>query len=231
MIYKHSDYSVNKELCQLYLYFCRRPTTLSTFLADLKQGCARHIYTTSEFADVRKTPIPLWELTDLRWYASMSIQFTRGCPYHCEFCSVTPLFGSKPRTKTTEQIIAELDSFYNLGWRGSTFFVDDNFIANKRYLKTELLPAIIKWQKNKVGIPFYTAASITIADDEQLMQMMVDAGFDQIFIGIETPNEESLAECGKKQNKSRNLIEDVKRIQRAGLQVQGGFIAGFDNDT
>ncbi|MBI5795195.1 MAG: B12-binding domain-containing radical SAM protein [Planctomycetes bacterium] len=205
--------------------------TLPPFLADLERGCARHIYMTSEFANIQKTPVPLWELADLQQYATMSIQFTRGCPYHCEFCNVTVLFGHRSRTKTVGQIIAELDSFYNLGWRGSTFFVDDNFIGNKRYPRTELLPALIEWQKDKVGMPFYTAASINLADDEQLMQMMVEAGFDQVFIGIETPNEESLTECGKKQNKSRNLVEDVKRIQRAGLHVQGGFIVGFDNDT
>ncbi|OHB97484.1 MAG: B12-binding domain-containing radical SAM protein, partial [Planctomycetes bacterium RIFCSPHIGHO2_12_39_6] len=186
---------------------------------------------TSEFADIKKTPIPLWELTDLRHYASMSIQFSRGCPFHCEFCNVTTLFGNRPRIKTIEQILAELNSLYNIGWRGSVFFVDDNLIGNKRYIKTELLPALIEWKKNKIGTTFYTEASINLADDEELMQLMVKAGFDMVFIGIETPDEKSLDECGKKQNKNRDLLKDVKRIQQAGLQVQGGFIIGFDNDT
>jgi radical SAM superfamily enzyme YgiQ (UPF0313 family) len=205
--------------------------TLPPFLADLKQGRAKHVYATSDFADIQKTPVPLWGLADLDRYASMSIQFSRGCPYNCEFCNVTALFGHRPRTKTAEQIIAELDGLYNLGWRGSVFFVDDNLIGNKRCLKTELLPALIEWQKDKMGIPFNTEVSINLADDEQLMRMMVEAGFNMVFIGIETPDEDSLAECSKKQNTNRDLVKDVKRIQRAGLQVQGGFIVGFDNDT
>jgi radical SAM superfamily enzyme YgiQ (UPF0313 family) len=135
------------------------------------------------------------------------------------------------RIKTAAQIITELDSLYNLGWRGQIFFVDDNFIGNKKYLTTELLPAIIEWQKDKKQIRFNTEASVNLADDEPLMQMMVAAGFDSVFIGIETPAEEGLAECNKKQNKNRDLVESVKRMQRTGLQVQGGFIVGFDSDT
>jgi len=205
--------------------------TLPPFLADLEQGRARHVYMTSEFPDIQKTPVPLWELADLDRYATISIQFSRGCPYNCEFCNVTVLFGHRPRTKTAEQIIAELDSLYDLGWRGGVFFVDDNFIGNKRCLKTELLPALIEWQKDRGGIPFNTEVSINLADDEELMQMMVEAGFGTVFIGIETPDENSLTECNKNQNKNRDLVKDVKRMQRAGLQVQGGFIVGFDNDT
>ena len=205
--------------------------TLPSFLADLEKGCAKRVYTTSEFPDIRKTPVPLWELASLKRYASMSIQYSRGCPYDCDFCNVTALFGHRPRTKTAEQIIAELNSLYDQGWRGGVFFVDDNFIGNKSRLKTDLLPALIEWQKDKGNTPFNTEISINLADDDQLMQMMVEAGFDTVFIGIETPDEDSLAECSKKQNKNRDLVEDVKRIQRAGLQVQGGFIVGFDNDT
>jgi len=205
--------------------------TLSPFLADLDQGCARRIYETSEFCDIRKTPAPMWQLADLKQYAAMGIQFSRGCPFDCEFCNVTALLGHRPRIKTTNQIISELDALYGLGWRGQLFFVDDNFIGNKRYLKTQLLPALIEWRKNKRGIPFNTEASVNLADDKPLMEMMVKAGFNTVFIGIETPDEESLAECNKKQNKNRDLIESVKRIQRAGLQVQGGFIVGFDHDT
>ena len=164
-------------------------------------------------------------------YASMSVQYSRGCPFNCEFCNVTALFGHKPRIKTAGQIIHELDGLYALGWRGGIFFVDDNFIGNKRLLKTDLLPALIKWRSGKSSISFNTEVSINIADDPELMDMMVQAGFDTVFIGIETPEEAGLAECSKIQNKNRNMTEDVKKIQRAGLQVQGGFIIGFDTDT
>ena len=205
--------------------------TLPLFLADLEKGCAQHIYETPEFCDIRKTPAPLWELINLKHYASMSIQFSRGCPFNCDFCNVTALFGHRVRMKTAEQIIAELDGMYNLGWRGQVFFVDDNFIGDKGYLKDHLLPALIQWQKGRREIPFNTEASVNLADDPELMEMMVKAGFDAVFIGIETPNEESLAECNKKQNTNRNLLESVKLIQRAGLQVTGGFIVGFDSDT
>jgi radical SAM superfamily enzyme YgiQ (UPF0313 family) len=205
--------------------------TLPLFLADLEEGRAKRIYTTPEFPDIHTTPVPLWGLADLKRYAGMCVQFCRGCPFNCEFCNVTALFGHKPRTKTAAQITAELDDLYNLGWRGSVFFVDDNFIGNKKVLKAELLPALIDWQKGKDGIPFNTEVSINLADDEELMRLMVDAGFDTVFVGIETPDEDSLAECSKMQNKNRDLVEDVKRIQRAGLQVQGGFIVGFDSDT
>jgi radical SAM superfamily enzyme YgiQ (UPF0313 family) len=205
--------------------------TLPDFLSDLEKGDARRIYKTSGFCDIRETPAPLWELADLRRYASMSVQFSRGCPFNCEFCNVTALFGHQARIKSVEQIIDELDTLYNLGWRGQVFFVDDNFIGNKSYLKTQLLPALIEWQKGKKGIPFNTEASVNLADDEPLMRMMVEAGFDAVFIGIETPDEKSLAECNKKQNKNRDLVESVKRIHKAGLQVQGGFIVGFDSDT
>jgi radical SAM superfamily enzyme YgiQ (UPF0313 family) len=205
--------------------------TLPSFLEDLKNGCAKPVYRSPDFADIRETPAPLWKLADLKQYASMSIQYTRGCPYQCEFCDVTALFGRRTRTKNTEQIIAELDTFYNQGWRGNVFFVDDNLIGNRRSLKKDLLPAIIKWQGKHTGITFNTEVSINLAKDEELLQMMFDAGFNTVFVGIETPDTDSLAECGKSQNKDRDLAEDVRIIQRAGLQVQAGFIVGFDNDT
>jgi radical SAM superfamily enzyme YgiQ (UPF0313 family) len=205
--------------------------TLPPFLAHLEKGCARRVYETSEFCDIQKTPAPVWELADLQQYDRMCIQFSRGCPFNCDFCDVTVLFGHGPRIKTMEQIISELDGLYNKGWRGGVFFVDDNFIGNKRYLKAHLLPALIQWRKEKKGMPFYTQATVNLADDEALMEMMVEGGFDEVFIGIETPNEESLAECSKKANENRDLLQSVKRIQRAGLQVQGGFIVGFDSDT
>jgi radical SAM superfamily enzyme YgiQ (UPF0313 family) len=205
--------------------------TLAPFLSDLENGRPLRMYSTDELPEVHNTPAPRWELADLRRYASMNIQYSRGCPYDCEFCDVTAMFGKRSRIKTPQQVISELDLLYARGWRGPVFFVDDNFIGNKRQLKRELLPALIEWQKDKRGIAFYTEASINLADDEKLMRMMVEAGFNQVFIGIETPNEASLTECNKRQNASRDMIADVKRIHRAGLQVQGGFIVGFDNDT
>ena len=205
--------------------------TLPLFLADLANGKEKRIYTTSEFADIGQSPMPLWDLVDMRRYASMIIQFSRGCPFSCEFCSVTELFGHRTRLKAADQIIAELDGLYESGWHGPVFSGDDNLIGNKRYLKAELLPALIEWQTDKEGVHFATEVSINLADDDELMQMMVDAGFTTVFIGIETPDEVSLAECGKSLNMNRNMIDDVKRIQQAGLQVQAGFIVGFDHDT
>ncbi len=205
--------------------------TLPSFLEDLKQECAKHVYTTTEFPDLQKTPVPQWDLIDLDQYVTMPLQFSRGCPYDCEFCDVTVLFGHRPRTKNVEQIINELNSLYDLGWRAGVFFVDDNLIGNKRAFRDELLPALIKWRKDKRGMSFNTQVSLNLVNDEQLIQMMVKAGFNAVFVGIETPNENSLAECGKVQNRNRNMVEDVKILQRAGLQVQGGFIVGFDHDT
>ena len=182
-------------------------------------------------AELRETPVPRWELLDLKRYATMSIQFTRGCPFNCDFCSVTALFGHQVRMKTSAQILAELDGLQALGWRGRIFFVDDNFIGNKQFLKADLLPALIARRKQRGGNVFFTEASINLADDTALMEMMVLAGFDTVFIGIETPDDACLAECSKVQNKNRDLLGDVKRMQRTGLQVQGGFIVGFDHDT
>ena len=205
--------------------------TLQPFLEDLARGCARRVYKTDQFADITKTPAPLWHLAELKRYASLNIQFSRGCPFDCEFCNVTALLGHRPRTKTARQIVDELDGLYRLGWRGAVFFVDDNLIGNRKMLKTELLPALIEWRRGKQPLCFLTEVSINLADDEKLMRLMVDAGFDTVFIGIETPDEDSLKECNKSQNRKRDLVRDVQRIQQAGMQVQGGFIVGFDSDT
>lgn len=205
--------------------------TLAQFLNDLRHGRPQRVYTTDEHPDLCSTPVPLWNLVDLKQYDSMSIQFSRGCPFNCDFCNVTALLGHRPRTKTAEQIITELDALYNMGWRRNIFFVDDNFIGNKKILKQSILPALIEWRKGKTGCRFITEASINLSDDPELMDLMVRAGFVSVFVGIETPSEESLEECRKVQNKNRNLVESVKNMQRHGLQVMGGFIVGFDSDT
>ncbi|MCE9612624.1 MAG: B12-binding domain-containing radical SAM protein [Lentisphaerae bacterium] len=205
--------------------------TLPPFLADLAAGHPRRLYASGTFADLHTTPCPRWDLLPFRRYASMCIQFSRGCPFNCDFCNVTALLGHRVRIKSAAQIIAELDALYARGWRDEVFFVDDNFIGNKRFLKTELLPALIAWREGKSnGVVFYTEASINLADDPDLMAHMVRAGFHKVFVGIETPDNDCLVECSKSQNKNRDLVADIKRMQRAGLQVQGGFIVGFDHD-
>ncbi|MBU2508356.1 MAG: B12-binding domain-containing radical SAM protein [Bacteroidetes bacterium] len=205
--------------------------TLPRFLDDLMKGEPKHIYSTSEFPDILQTPIPMWELLDKKRYASLSLQYSRGCPYDCEFCSITMLNGRKPRTKSSEQFITELNRLYEIGYRGSVSIVDDNFIGNKRKLKDEILPALISWQKKrKYPFNFITEVSINISDDDKLISLMVDAAITSLFIGIETPNNESLIECGKTINQRRSLVTSVKKLQQSGMQVSGGFIIGFDND-
>ncbi len=205
--------------------------TLPPFLEDLQNGGAKHLYTSDQFASLKQTPVPLWELINMKKYASMNIQYSRGCPYNCDFCDITLLYGHKPRTKDKEQVIAELESIYSRGWRGSVFFVDDNFIGNRGKLKREILPAIAEWMKQKKH-PFslFTQTSINLSDDDKLMELMVQAGFNTVFVGIETPHEESLLECAKFHNKNRDLIGCVRKLQKSGFQVQGGFIVGFDSD-
>lgn len=214
-----------------YLILNEAEITLPLFLKDLKNGQPKHEYTSENWADITSTPLPDWDLVSMNNYTSMNLQYSRGCPFDCDFCDITVLYGRKPRTKTKDQVIAELDELYFTGWRGPVFFVDDNFIGNKVKLKKEILPAIIQWNE-KNGSPFYfnTEASINLADDETLMIQMANAGFEAVFIGIESPNEKSLIECHKPQNTNRNLIASVRKIQEAGLEVQGGFIVGFDND-
>jgi radical SAM superfamily enzyme YgiQ (UPF0313 family) len=205
--------------------------TLPPFLEDLEKGHAQRLYASSERPDISTTPIPLWSLIDMKQYSTMNLQYSRGCPYDCEFCDIIILNGHTPRTKSKEQLLSELDSLYEQGWRGGLFIVDDNFIGNKKKLKAEILPALIEWRKWK-RYPFAlcTEASINLADDEELMRLMVAAGFDVVFIGIETPNNESLVECTKYQNQNRDLVASVQKLQEFGLEVQGGFIVGFDSD-
>jgi radical SAM superfamily enzyme YgiQ (UPF0313 family) len=206
--------------------------TLPPFLEDLQNGTARHVYSSDDYPDIAASPVPMWELLEIKKYASLSLQYSRGCPYDCEFCSITMLNGRKPRTKSTSQFINELQTIYNLGWRGSVSVVDDNFIGNKKKLKNEILPAMITWSKEReYPFIFITEVSMNLADDEILMDMMVEAGFNSIFIGIETPEPDSLEECGKFQNLKRDLVSSVKILQSRGFIVSGGFIVGFDNDT
>ncbi len=205
-------------------------STLPLFLNDLEKGDLKQIYESPERPDVTKTPVPLWSLIDLRNYVSMAVQYSRGCPFECEFCDIIIMNGRVPRTKTNEQIIGELQSLYEAGWRNSVFIVDDNFIGNKANVKC-MLPSLIEWQKErKYPFKLLTEASTNLADDEELMNLMSRANFSKVFLGIESPNVESLKECGKLQNVNRDLSETVKKIQQHGMQVMGGFIVGFDSD-
>ena len=205
--------------------------TLPLFLKDLENGHAGKLYTSEEKPEITNTVIPAWHLLDMKKYSSMSIQYSRGCPYDCEFCDITVLNGRIPRTKTAKQVINELNTLYKYGWRKDVFIVDDNFIGNKNKLKKEILPALTRWMEAcKHPFQLYTEVSINLADDDELLQMMVDANFKTVFVGIETPNEESLIECNKFLNRKRNMVDSVKKLQNCGLQVQGGFIVGFDND-
>lgn len=206
--------------------------TLPLFLKDLGKGRLKKTYQINQFLDLKKAVVPDYNLINLRKYFSLCVQYSRGCPFNCEFCDIVRLNGRVPRYKTKGQIIKEFENLYRLKWRENVFFVDDNFIGNKERVKKELLPAIIEWQeKRKHPFGFITQVSINLADDEELMSLMVKAGFASVFIGIESPEEESLQECQKRQNQNRNLLEAVKKIQSYGLEVQGGFIVGFDHDT
>jgi radical SAM superfamily enzyme YgiQ (UPF0313 family) len=205
--------------------------TLPPFLEDLKHGTEKRIYRSDQFADITNTPVPLFSLLKHNKYACATVQYSRGCPFECEFCDITALFGRRVRTKTSGQIIAELNALRNIGWKGSVFFVDDNIIGHKQKLKTELLPDIIAWmEKNDYPYNFTAESSINMADDKELIDLMVKANFTKVFIGIETPNPDSLAECNKIQNRDRDLMKNVAVIQEKGIEVTAGFIVGFDHD-
>ncbi|MFC1537706.1 B12-binding domain-containing radical SAM protein [Gemmatimonadota bacterium] len=205
--------------------------TLPHFLNDLELGKPKRIYRSKQWADINSSPTPLWHLIDLNKYATMCVQYSRGCPFDCEFCDITVLFGRQPRNKSAATVIQELDALYQQGWRGSVFFVDDNFIGNKKRIKNELLPELIRWMKRRKNpFVFTTQASINLADDDDLISLMAEAGFDMVFIGIETPDKESLIECGKLHNTRSDLLTNIKKLHESGLQVQGGFIVGFDSD-
>ncbi len=207
--------------------------TMPLFLADLNTGQPKRIYETDKYADLTQTPVPDFHLLSVKDYANMNIQVTRGCPYACNFCEITSLLGHKMRMKNTAQIISELDVLYDtIKWRGPVSIVDDNFIGNIKEIKNNLLPEMKKWmQSHKYPFVFSMQSSINLADDKELMSQLIDAGFNAAFIGIETPDEVSLQSCNKVQNRNRDLIQSVKKIQQAGIQVSGGFIVGFDSDT
>ncbi|GET34524.1 B12-binding domain-containing radical SAM protein [Prolixibacter bellariivorans] len=207
--------------------------TLPSFLKDLQENQPKRLYQTSEYADITETPVPDFHLLSVKAYAFMNIQVSRGCPFACNFCEITSLLGHKVRMKKTSQIINELDVLYHkIKWRGPVSIVDDNFIGNIREIKNNLLPAMKEWmQEHKYPFTFNIESSINLADDEALMALLAETGINSTFIGIETPVEESLHYCNKAQNRNRNLLESVRKIQKGGLQVSGGFIVGFDSDT
>jgi radical SAM superfamily enzyme YgiQ (UPF0313 family) len=207
--------------------------TLPPFLSDIENGNQpERIYKTENYADLSISPVPDYYLLKRKAYASMDIQVSRGCPFSCDFCEITALLGHKVRMKSTQQVITEMETLYNLNWRGAVSVVDDNFIGNKKFIKNDLLPSMIKWMRiHNYPFDFNAQTSINLADDEQLLIMMRQAGFISTFIGIETPVEDSLQSCHKVQNENRDLLENVRQIQQAGMQVSGGFIVGFDSDT
>ncbi|MBI3949699.1 MAG: DUF4070 domain-containing protein [Acidobacteria bacterium] len=206
--------------------------TWPLFLEDLARGTYQRVYTTQEKPDVAQSPVPRFDLLNIHDYINIPIQFSRGCPFQCEFCDIIVLFGRTPRTKTPGQVLAELEAVYNTGYRGGIFIVDDNFIGNKREVK-KLLPEIKAWNET-YGHPFHygTQASVDLANDKELLQQMVESDFLWVFMGIESPSPESLKETRKYQNvKKGSLVDSVKEVQSVGLVVYGGFIVGFDNDT
>jgi radical SAM superfamily enzyme YgiQ (UPF0313 family) len=199
--------------------------------ADLENGCARRLYVIEDKPDVSKTPVPRFDLLDIKSYGSMSVQFSRGCPFQCEFCDIITIYGRKPRAKQPQQLMAELDALLDLGWRKQVFIVDDNFIGNhKRAL--ELARGLEGWQKDRdYPVLFYTEASMDLAQRPELMEAMVKANFFYVFVGIESPSKEALIEAKKFQNLRHDPLESIRLIQSNGLWVTGGFIIGFDSDT
>ncbi|MBD2328119.1 B12-binding domain-containing radical SAM protein [Alkalinema sp. FACHB-956] len=205
--------------------------TLPQFVAALQRGERSGIFRADgEKPDVTTTPIPRFDLLDFDAYDSMSVQFSRGCPFQCEFCDIIVLYGRKPRTKTPSQLLAELERLYELGWRRSIFMVDDNFIGNKRNVKL-LLRELQSWMASyNYPFRFNTEASIDLANDQELMDLMVACNFNAVFLGIETPDEASLALTQKFQNTRSSLVESVEKIVQSGLRVMAGFIIGFDGE-
>lgn len=203
---------------------------MPALVEDMRRGTVAAEYRADVRPDVTQTPIPRWDLLRLKQYATMPIQYSRGCPFDCEFCDIVAIYGRTPRVKRPAQVIAELDALVAAGWDGGVFVVDDNFIGNRARVK-DLLRELIEWRRRKrTQITFLTEASLNLVDDDELVELMVQAGFKRVFVGIESPQEASLAECGKVQNKSRDMVAAVRKLHRSGMEVMGGFIVGFDND-
>jgi radical SAM superfamily enzyme YgiQ (UPF0313 family) len=199
-------------------------------VADLERGEVKQHYVRGELPDLKRVPLPDLHLASLRRYSAMAVQFSRGCPFTCEFCDIIEIYGRRPRTKAPEQILAEFDQLYRYGWRGPVFLVDDNFIGNKKCVKL-LLPRLVEWMRDhKFPFSLFTEASLNLAEDPELLRMMREAHFTRVFLGIETPVEESLKETTKFQNLRGDLLESVRLIQAQGIEVMAGFIVGFDND-
>ncbi len=205
---------------------------MDRFVADWRAGARTGTYEGVRFkADVTAAPIPRWDLLKFDQYLHVGVQFSRGCPFNCEFCDIIELYGRVPRTKTALQVISELDSLYALGYRGHVDFVDDNLIGNKKAVKA-FLPHLKAWQeKHHYPFEFSTEASVNLADDDELLGLMRDANFFAVFIGIESPDTETLIKMQKKQNTRRVLSESIRHIYDAGIFVMGGFIVGFDTET
>jgi radical SAM superfamily enzyme YgiQ (UPF0313 family) len=203
---------------------------IAQVVADMLNGSLKPRYEGAGRPDVSKVPVPRWDLIDMHHYATMAVQFSRGCPYDCEFCDIIVMNGRVPRTKSPPQLVAELDALSRQGWKDMVFIVDDNFIGNKKLTKA-LLREMVDWRgRTRAKMGFLTEASVNLADDSELCALMVSAGFKKVFLGIETPSMESLEECRKLQNRGRDLVETVKTLQAVGMEVMGGFIVGFDND-
>ena len=213
-----------------HIFIGEAEATLPKFIEDLEHGSDQPIYKSIERPALSLAPTPHFHIANLNRYSAMSVQYSRGCPFQCEFCDIIEIYGRVPRTKSNEQMLAELDALKSAGWRGMVFIVDDNFIGNKRNVRT-LLPALAEWsERNGRPFSFITEASVNMAEDDELLRWMKRADFHRIFLGIETPVEESLKEAHKGQNTRRDLLESVKKIQSYGMEVMAGFIVGFDND-
>ncbi len=203
---------------------------IAALAADLDRDAARPHYKAARLPDLTQVPLPHLHLASLRRYSAMAVQYSRGCPFTCEFCDIIEIYGRRPRTKTPEQISAELEQVYQRGWRGPVFLVDDNFIGNKKNVKI-LLPRLVEWMRNhKFPFSLFTEASVNLAEDLELLRLMREAHFTRVFLGIETPVAESLKETTKFQNLRKDLLESVKLVQSYGIEVMAGFIVGFDND-
>ena len=204
---------------------------ISELAMGLERGTAKAVYEAAERPEMSLSPLPDLSLIKMKRYSTMTVQYSRGCPFNCEFCDIIAIYGRRPRTKAVAQVLREMDQLRAAGWNDTVFIVDDNFIGNKARAK-EMLTALAAWRKENdaFGFNFTTEASLNLADDQELMQLMKDANFKAVFLGIETPDESGLIASNKLQNTRRSLLESVATIQSYGMQVMGGFILGFDTD-